>query len=148
MLSLGPDGEQPEPASSVKLTDEELAKIKAMHAKAAIVMHYVGNDWSQARIEGLKVQFAKMGIDVVATTDAGFKPDKQASDTETVLAQKPGIIVSIPTDPVATAAECRVAADARKPTTTTWSSRTATSARTSQSTWRGMAAAQQVVPGA
>ncbi len=111
VLSLGPNGEQPEPAASVKLTDEELAKIKAMHAKAAIVMHYAGNDWSQAQIEGLKAQFAKMGIDVVATTDAGFKPDKQVADIETVLAQKPNIIVSIPTDPVATAAEYRVAAE-------------------------------------
>ena len=53
-----------------------------------------------------------MGIDVVATTDAGFKPDKQVSDIETVLAQKPNIIVSIPTDPVATANEYKAAADA------------------------------------
>jgi ribose transport system substrate-binding protein len=104
VLSLGPNGEKPEAASSVTLTDEELAKIKAMKAKAAIVMHYAGNDWSQAQIQGLKAQFEKMGIEVVATTDAGFKPDKQVSDIETVMAQKPNVIVSIPTDPVATAA--------------------------------------------
>ena len=102
-MSLGPNGEKPEAASTVTLSDEELAKIKDMHAKAAIVMHYAGNDWSQAQIEGLKAQFAAMGIEVIATTDAGFKPDKQVSDIETVMAQKPNIIVSIPTDPVATA---------------------------------------------
>jgi ribose transport system substrate-binding protein len=112
VMSLGPNGEKPEAASSVKLTDEELAKIKDMHAKAAIVMHYAGNDWSQAQIEGLKAQFATMGIEVVAVTDAGFKPDKQVSDLETVMAQKPNIIVSIPTDPVATAAAYKAAADA------------------------------------
>jgi ribose transport system substrate-binding protein len=109
VMSLGPNGEKPEAADVVKLSDDEMAKIKAMHAKAAIVMHYAGNDWSQAQIDGLKAEFGKMGIDIVATTDAGFKPDKQVSDIETVLAQKPNIIVSIPTDPVATANEYRAA---------------------------------------
>jgi ribose transport system substrate-binding protein len=53
-----------------------------------------------------------MGIEVIAVTDAGFKPEKQVSDIETVLAQKPNIIVSIPTDPVATAGAYKAAADA------------------------------------
>lgn len=112
VLSLGPNGEKPASAASVQLTDSEMAQIKAMHAKAAIVMHYAGNDWSQAQIEGLKAEFSTMGVDVIAVTDAGFKPDKQVSDIETVLAQKPSIIVSIPTDPVATANEYKTAADA------------------------------------
>ena len=111
-MSLGPNGEKPEAASTVTLTDEELAKIKDMKATAAIVMHYGGNDWSQAQIDGLKAQFGKMGIEVIAVTDAGFKPEKQVSDIETVMAQKPNIIVSIPTDPVATAAAYKAAADA------------------------------------
>jgi len=103
VYSTGPHGEKPTPASDLKLTDDELAKIKAMNATAAIVMHIGGNDWATAQIAGLKEQFAKMGITVIATTDANFKPEKQVSDIETVLAQKPSIIVSIPTDPVATA---------------------------------------------
>ena len=102
-LSKGPHGEDPASANSVTLTSEELDKIKGLKAKAAIVMHYAGNDWSQAQVGGLKAQFAKMGIDVIAVTDAGFKPEKQVADIETVLAQKPQIIVSIPTDPVSTA---------------------------------------------
>jgi ribose transport system substrate-binding protein len=102
-LSKGPHGEDPASAASVTLTPEELEKIKGLKAKAAIVMHYAGNDWSQAQVAGLKAQFAKMGIDVIAVTDAGFKPEKQVADIETILAQKPQIIVSIPTDPVSTA---------------------------------------------
>ncbi|MBV9645710.1 MAG: substrate-binding domain-containing protein [Verrucomicrobia bacterium] len=102
-LSKGPHGEDPALASSVTLTPEELDKIKGLKAKAAIVMHYAGNDWSQAQVTGLKAQFAKMGIDVIAVTDAGFKPEKQVADIETILAQKPQIIVSIPADPVSTA---------------------------------------------
>jgi ribose transport system substrate-binding protein len=111
VLSKGPNGEDPAPASSVSLSDDELAKIKDMKATAAIVMHYGGNDWSRAQIAGLKDQFGKMGIEVIATTDAGFKPEKQVSDIETVMAQNPSIIVSIPTDPVATASAYKAAAD-------------------------------------
>jgi ribose transport system substrate-binding protein len=102
-LSKGPHGEDPGSATSVSLSPEELEKIKGLKAKAAIVMHYAGNDWSQAQVAGLKAQFAKMGIDVIAVTDAGFKPEKQVADIETILAQKPQIIVSIPADPVSTA---------------------------------------------
>ena len=112
VLSLGPNGESPQPASAVSLSEAELAKIKAMNAKAALVFHYGGNDWSQAQLDGLKAEFAKMGVDVVAVTDAGFKPEKQVADIETVLAQKPNIIVSIPTDPVATASAYKAAAAA------------------------------------
>jgi ribose transport system substrate-binding protein len=103
VFSKGPHGEDPSPASVVTLSDSELQKIKSMNATAAIVLHYGGNDWSTAQTDGLKFEFAKLGIKVIAVTDAQFKPEKQVSDIETVLARKPNIIVSIPTDPVATA---------------------------------------------
>ncbi|MFB0994044.1 MAG: substrate-binding domain-containing protein, partial [Paracoccaceae bacterium] len=112
VLSKGPNGENPASASSVSLSDAELDEIKGMGATAAIVMHYGGNDWSQAQINGLQTQFAVMGIKVIATTDAGFKPEKQVADIETIMAQSPDIIVSIPTDPVATAAAFRAASEA------------------------------------
>lgn len=111
VFSTGPNGESPTPASEVTLTADELAQIKDMKATAAIVLHYAGNDWSTAQVEGLKYQFDQMGIEVVAITDAGFKTEKQVSDIETVLAKKPNIIVSIPTDPVATSAAYKAAAD-------------------------------------
>jgi ribose transport system substrate-binding protein len=112
VLSKGPNGEDPSPASSITLTDDELARIKEMKATAAIVMHYGGNDWSRAQINGLQTQFAVMGIEVIAVTDAGFKPEKQVSDIETIMAQKPSIMISIPTDPTATAAAYKAVADA------------------------------------
>jgi ribose transport system substrate-binding protein len=111
VYSTGPNGEAPTPASEVTLSDEELAEIQAMGATAAIVMHYGGNDWSVAQIAGLKDQFGKMGIEVIAETDAGFDPATQVSDIETTLARNPSIIVSIPTDPVATAAAYRQASE-------------------------------------
>jgi len=106
----GPGGEKPVAASEIKLSAAEIDQVKAKKAKAAIVMHYGGNDWSRAQIEGLKAQFKLMGIEVVAVTDAGFKSEKQVADIETVLVQKPDIIVSVPTDPVATQAAFKKAA--------------------------------------
>ena len=112
VLSTGPNGEAPAPASAVTLSDDEIAKVKGMHATAAIVLHYGGNDWSRAQVEGQKAEFAALGIDVVAVTDAGFKPETQVNNIETVMAKKPSIIVSIPVDPVSEAGAYKKAADA------------------------------------
>jgi ribose transport system substrate-binding protein len=112
VFSKGPKGEEPAKAEEADLTAAEVEQVKAKKATAAIVMHYGGNDWAAAQIDGLESEFAKLGIQVVAKTDANFKPDKQVSDIETVLAKKPDIIVSIPTDPVATAAQYKKAAAA------------------------------------
>lgn len=102
VLSKGPHGESPSEASSVTLAPDELDKVKAMNATAAIVMHYGGDDWSAAQIAGLTSRFGELNIKIVATTDANFVPATQVSQIETVLAKNPSIIVSIPTDPVAT----------------------------------------------
>ena len=112
VLSLGPNGETPSGFEATELTDDEVAQIQAGNYTAAIVMHYSGNDWSTAQIAGLKAEFARLGVEVVAVTDADFKPEKQVSDIETVMALKPDIIISIPTDPVATSAAFKKAAAA------------------------------------
>src|SRR3989454_433822 len=109
VYSVGPYNEPATPASQVQLTSQELQKIASMNATAAIVLHYAGNDWSNAQVAGLKQQFAAMGIKVIAVTDANFDPNRQVADIETVLNKKPNIIVSIPTDPVATASAYRKA---------------------------------------
>jgi ribose transport system substrate-binding protein len=64
-----------------------------MNATAAIVMHYGGNDWSQAQIQAMQT-VRQHGIKVIAVTDAGFKAEKQVSDIEPCW-QKPNIIVGI-----------------------------------------------------
>jgi ribose transport system substrate-binding protein len=110
VLSRGPNGEEPTPAGEISLSEEELQRIKDQRATAAIVLHYGGNDWSNAQVDGLRDALGRMGVRVIAVTDANFKPEKQVSDIETVLAKKPDVIVSIPTDPVATAGAYRKAA--------------------------------------
>ncbi|EIJ78117.1 ABC-type sugar transport system, periplasmic component [Bacillus methanolicus PB1] len=103
VLDKGPNGEKAVSAKSLQLTEEELQKIKDGKYKAAIVMHYSGTDYMNAAVGAMKDTFKKMGIEVIAVTDAQFKAEKQVNDIETVLAKKPDIMISVPVDAVSTA---------------------------------------------
>ncbi len=98
VLATGPFGEKPASPTSVTLTADEIAKVKAMNATAAIVMHIQG-DWTNAQIAGQTDTFNSLGIKVIATTNAGGDTAKQVADIETVLVQKPSVVVSIPWSP-------------------------------------------------
>lgn len=107
--SVGPHGEPPTSARDIELTYAERKRLKELGATAAIVMHYA-SDWSRAQVEGLQAGFARLGIEVVAVTEAGFRADRQVADLGSVLAKRPDVIVSIPTDPALTADAYRAAA--------------------------------------
>ncbi|WP_020619775.1 substrate-binding domain-containing protein [Paenibacillus daejeonensis] len=100
---VGPNGEQAVSAKDLSLSEEELQKIKDGNYKAAIVMHYSGTDYMTAAVGAMRDSFEKMGIEVVAVTDAQFKAEKQVNDIETVLARNPDIMISVPVDAVSTA---------------------------------------------
>lgn len=100
---IGPNGEKAVSAKDLKLAEDELKKIKDGHYTAAIVMHYSGTDYMNAAVGAMKNTFERMGIKVVAVTDAQFKAEKQVNDIETVLAKKPDVMISVPVDAVSTA---------------------------------------------
>ncbi|MFC0471217.1 substrate-binding domain-containing protein [Halalkalibacter kiskunsagensis] len=112
ILSTGPYGEEAVSAKTLQLSLTELKKIKEKKYRAAIAMHYADNDWSKSQIAGVTSTFEKMGVEVIAVTDAQFKWEKQVEDIETILIQKPDIIVSIPVDPIFTASVYKKAANA------------------------------------
>ena len=109
-LSKGPNGETAVSAETVRLTPGEIAKVKARNATAAIILHYGGNDWSSAQVNGLKSEFKRLGIKVIAVADPNLKADRQASDIQTILARKPSIMVGLPVDAVANAPAFKQAA--------------------------------------
>jgi ribose transport system substrate-binding protein len=98
----GPNGESPTLSSAVTLSDAEVAKVKGLNASAALLWH-TSSDFVNAVTAGAKDEFARLGISVVATTDAGFDSAKQMSDIETVLAKKPSAILALPLDPTTSA---------------------------------------------
>ncbi|WML58055.1 substrate-binding domain-containing protein [Neobacillus sp. PS2-9] len=103
ILSTGPHGEAAVSAKTLQLSLKDLKMLKEHNYKAAISMHYTNNDWSRSVINGLKATFDKMGIEVVAVTDAQFKWEKQLADIETILTKKPDILISIPVDTLSSA---------------------------------------------
>lgn len=111
LFSKGPNGETSADASSIDLTDEEVEQVRQLNATAAVVMHFSGDSWSQAQLSGIRQEFDRFGIEIVAETDAEGDPSKQVSDIETVLARDPDVILSIPSlDVVATAPAFKEAA--------------------------------------
>lgn len=96
VIGKGPYGETSADASTISLTPDEIARIKSMNATAAVVMHFSGDSWSNAQVNAIKTEFEKLGINIVAQTDAQADPSKQFSDIETALAANPDVMVSIP----------------------------------------------------
>ena len=100
--TVGPAGEKATPSSELKLTDEEVAKVKEGKHKAALLWH-TSSDFVNAVTAGAKDEFKRLGVEVVAETDAGFDSAKQRSDVETVMAKSPSVILALPLDPVGSA---------------------------------------------
>ncbi len=108
--ATGPLGYASQPAGNITLSGNEYHTITSKNLKAALVWHGAGN-WVQALTRGAKDEFAKLGIDVVAETDAQFDPAKQASDVENVLALNPDIILTLVLDGVSAEAAYKPAVD-------------------------------------
>jgi ribose transport system substrate-binding protein len=98
----GPSGEQATPASALRLTPSDVAKIRAGDNTAVLVWHEE-SDFTKAVTAGVRDEFQRLAIRVVAETSAGFDPAKQRADIETVAAKKPDVMLTLPIDPVITA---------------------------------------------
>lgn len=109
--TVGPTGESATPSSQITLDDAQAAELKGMGLKAALLWHDQ-SDFVNAVTAGASGEFARLGIEVVATTSAGFDSARQLADVETALALDPDIILSLPLDPVASAAAFRNASEA------------------------------------
>ncbi len=109
--TTGPNGEAPTPVATLELSDAEVAKVKEGNYTAALVWHEL-YDWSNAVARGAKDEFARMGIKVIAETNASFDTARQKSDVETVMANNPTIIISLPIDPPTASTVYGVARDA------------------------------------
>lgn len=109
--TTGPKGETAVASSTVTVSDAQAAKLKTGGHKAALLWHDQ-SDFVNAVTAGASDEFARLGIEVVATTSAGFDAAKQRSDIETALAKKPNIVLALPLDPVTSAAAFKEAKEA------------------------------------
>lgn len=109
--TVGPGGETATPTSAVMVNDEQLDTVRGKGYTAALLWHDQ-SDFVNAVTAGATDEFSRMGIEVVAQTSAGFDAAKQRSDIETAMAKSPNIILSLPLDPVTSAAAFQEAKDA------------------------------------
>ena len=96
VVSGGQRGEVGVLGSSIQITDEQAAKIKAGNFTVGIAMGWLGDDWASEQLIGLKETFAKYNVKVVAETNADWDDARQISDLDTIAVLKPSLVVSIP----------------------------------------------------
>ena len=101
--TVGPSGESATPSRDIVVPAGKVGMLKAGGYKAALLWHDQ-SDFVNAVTAGASDEFARLGIEVVAVTNAAFDAAKQKSDIETSLAKKPDIILALPLDPVTSAA--------------------------------------------
>ena len=101
--TVGPSGETATLSSSVLVPSAKVGMLKGGGYKAALLWHEQ-SDFVNAVTAGASDEFKRLGIDVVAITNAAFDAAKQKSDIETALVKKPDIILALPLDPVTSAA--------------------------------------------
>lgn len=97
----GPNGETPVATGDLTLSDAEIAKVKSGDHTVAMAWH-TSSDWVNAVQSGAEDELARLGMRIVARTDAGYDAAKQKSDLETITAKDPDVVISLPVDPVAT----------------------------------------------
>ncbi len=111
VVSDGQRGETGVLGSSIQITDEQAAKIKAGNFTVGLSMGWLGDDWASEQLIGLKETFEKYGVKVVAETNANWDDAKQIADLETIAVLKPNLVVSIPLNGKTTAAAFKAIKD-------------------------------------
>lgn len=112
VVSDGQRGEPGFPAADLKLTDEQIEKVKAGNFTVAISMGWLGDDWASQQLIGLKETFEKLNIEVVAETNANWDDAKQIADLEAISVLKPDLLVSIPLNGQTTASAYKAISEA------------------------------------
>jgi len=102
----GPNGEKAVSASRLRLAPRDVARVRSGGHTAALVWHEE-SDFTEAVTAGVRDEFQRLGIRVVAETSANFDPATQKANIETVAARKPSVMLSLPVDPVITASAYR-----------------------------------------
>jgi len=94
-----PDGPPAVSPDALTFTADDIAKLKAGHFTAGIVLHTMDAGWPKLQEQGITQTLKSFGIQVVGVTNAHFQPGKQIADLEEMTARHPNVIFSIPIDP-------------------------------------------------
>ena len=93
---LGPHGERASPPERVTLLPEDRAAAKAKGFRVAVVLHTLESDWARQQLSGIVGILGDCGTAVTHVIDCGFSPEKQVKALDSLLAQKPDAVISLP----------------------------------------------------
>lgn len=110
-IGRGPFGEKAAALNDLTITEELYRNMLPRKLTAVISFHYAGKAWMELHQKGIKDIFDKMGISIIAITDAHFDPELQCRQLESLMILKPDILIAMPTDNKATAEAFRKVAD-------------------------------------
>jgi ribose transport system substrate-binding protein len=108
----GPQGQDPSWDTELVLTNAEVREIRAGNYTAAISWHGQQGEYTDALGGGIRDGLEHLGIELVAEASADFDPAKQKTDVESMMARKPDVIITLPTDSVTSVATFRPVVDA------------------------------------
>ncbi|TBN39930.1 sugar ABC transporter substrate-binding protein [Paracoccus subflavus] len=112
VVGEGPFGEEGVLYSDITVSDEQLEKIRAGNFTVAIALGWLGDDWAQQQLAGMREEFERLGIKIIAETNANWRDAQQISDLATVSVLQPDLVVSFPLNAQTTASAYKELADA------------------------------------
>ncbi len=86
------------PASAIQLSVSQVQQLQQQSLTAALVWHGA-SPWISAVTAGATAELNRLGVKVVAVTDAQFDPARQVADIENVTVLKPDFVLSLVVDP-------------------------------------------------
>jgi ribose transport system substrate-binding protein len=107
IIGKGPFGEIATSPDELLLSDREIEALRAGDYRVGISFHYCGTAWARLHEEGIRETLQKVGVKVVAVTDAHFDPRLQSTQLDGIRMQHPNAVIAIPTDDKATADKFR-----------------------------------------
>ena len=110
-IGRGPFGERAAAMEELIVPKDKISVIRRKKLTAAISFHYAGKAWMELHQRGIRNVFDRMGISVIAITDAHFDPQLQCRQLESLALLKPDIMIAIPSDNKRTSAAFRKIAE-------------------------------------
>jgi ribose transport system substrate-binding protein len=110
LADRGNVGERPTWYTDVKLTDEQITKLRDKKLKAAF-LNWSEGAYNEAVLAGTRDALKALGIELVAVTNYNFDQSKLQEDVRNVLPRQPDIIFYSGVDPTADKAALKPAVD-------------------------------------
>jgi len=95
ITTKGPDGELATWYTELRLTPEELQKVKEKNARICYET-VTDSEWDQANLRGFKAAAESLNMKIVATANAQLNPTNQKNNMENFVALKPDVINTQP----------------------------------------------------